>query len=91
MKRSAKEPKLVVDVVSYKGSEKIITAKVFDNRTKSYWTQEQIEERGITWFLNMADMKETLNWNLNGDESKYRFKWGHTNKEYSEGRACIYQ
>ena len=91
MKRSAKEPKLVVDVVSYKGSEKIITAKVFDNRTKSYWTQEQIEERGITWFLNMADMKETLNWNLNGDENKYRFKWGQTANGYSEGRAYIYQ
>lgn len=44
---------------------------------KLFWDKERIKERGIQYFLNMDDVKETLNWNLNGNDSKYQFKWGH--------------
>ena len=61
-----------------------------DNRKGEALTDEYIKERGIENFLNMDDMKETLNWNLNGDSSKFQFKWGQTVNGISEGRAYIY-
>ncbi len=82
--------KLVVRVESNKESRKIRTVSVFDNRTQSYWTEQRIKERGITQFLNMDDLKETLNWNLNGDSRKYQFQWGQSGKERSDGVAYIY-
>lgn len=50
------------------------TISVWDNRTQSYWKSEQIRERGILDFLDKEDCKQSLNWNLNGDVSKYKYK-----------------
>ena len=80
--------KLIVTVESV-DKKKINTISVFDNRTQKYWMEDQIKERGITYFLNIDDMKETLNWNLNGNELKYDFKWGQTVKGKSTGIAYI--
>lgn len=84
--------KLVVTVRGNKhfSPHSIETVSVFDNRTQKYWTAERIHERGIERFLDVADMKETLNWNLNGDASKYQFKWGQSVKGVSEGRAYVF-
>lgn len=82
--------KLVVKVESDRTTNRIFTVSVFDNRTESYWTKEQIHERGIEWFLSKEDMKETLNWNLNGDSGKYQFKWGMSCKTKSDGTAYIF-
>ncbi|MEF9983747.1 MAG: hypothetical protein RR806_07470 [Oscillospiraceae bacterium] len=82
--------KLVVTVESNKKSREIIAISVFDNRTNEYLPKEFIKERGIESFLNLDDLKETLNWNLNGDSSKYQFKWGQSNKEFSQGQAYIF-
>lgn len=82
--------KLVVRVEGNKHSKEIITRDVFDNRTQTYWSDERIKERGITHFLNMNDMKETLNWNLNGDSSKYQFKWWQSSKDTTEGVAYVF-
>ena len=82
--------KLVVRVEGNKHSKEIITRDVFDNRTQTYWSDERIKERGITYFLNMDDMKETLNWNLNGNSKKYQFKWGQSSKDTTEGIAYIF-
>lgn len=71
-------------------TNKIITESVYDNRTETFWDEERIKERGIQYFLNMNDVKETLNWNLNGDDSKYQFKWGQSGKGISEGYAYIF-
>ena len=65
--------KLIITVESDKETRKIKTVSVFDNRTQEFWTEERIKERGITWFLNIEDLKETLNWNLNGDGGKFQF------------------
>lgn len=88
--KSLHKAKLVVEVESEKGSDRITTVSVFDNRENDYWSEDRIEEKGIEWFLNMADMKETLNWNLNGDSSKYQFKWGQSGKSRSTGYAYIF-
>lgn len=87
-KNTIQNAKIIVTVESV-DKKKINTISIFDNRTKKYWSEDQIKERGITYFLNIDDMKETLNWNLNGDESKYGFKWGQTVKGKSIGIACI--
>lgn len=90
-KKLINNAKLVVTVESNKRTRRIKTKSVFDNRTQKHWSYEQIHERGIEFFLNLEDMKETLNWNLNGDGSKYQFKWGQSGKNTSEGRAYIFQ
>lgn len=82
--------KLIVTVESNKVTREIKTISVYDNRTKEYWSNERIQERGITDFLDLADLKETLNWNTNGDSEKYQFGWGQTGKGKSEGRAYIF-
>lgn len=89
-RKSISNAKLIVTVKSNKGENKIETVSIFDNRTNMNWTNEQIAERGVELFLNLEDLKETLNWNLNGDSSKYQFKWGQSSKCGSEGRACIF-
>ncbi len=70
---------------------KIKTTSVFDNRTGEFWTEEQINERGIKFFLNISDLKETLNWNLNGNSNKYQFKWLKSGKETTEGIAFVFE
>lgn len=82
--------KLIVAVESDKRTHAIKTTSVFDNRTQEHWPEEKIRARGIETFLNVDDLKETLNWNLNGDASKYQFQWGQSGKERSEGRAYIF-
>lgn len=89
-RKSLNEAKLIVKVESNKQTKQLKTISVYDNRTKKFWTKERILERGIEWFLNIEDMKETLNWNLNGDSSKYQFKWGQSGTYTSEGLAYIF-
>ena len=90
MRKSAiANAKLIVTVRSEKSDRAIRTVSVFDNRTQRYWSEEEIHKRGIERFLDLQDMKQTLNWNLNGDEKKYQFMWGKTAGGISEGRAYI--
>lgn len=88
--KTLSKAKLVVKVVGNKTTKEIETISVFDNRTGEYWSKERIEERGITKFLHLDDLKETLNWNLNGDSSKFQFKWGQSGKETSDGTAYVF-
>lgn len=90
--------KLVITVESYKNKPvtednlnlKIHTESVYDNRINRFWSDERIKERGIEYFLDLEDLKETLNWNLNGDSDKYQFVWGQSSKVKSEGKAYIF-
>lgn len=82
--------KLIVRVEGNKLTKVIKTLSVFDNRIQKFWTDEHIQERGINDFLNIEDLKETLNWNLNGDSSKFQFKWVQSGKEKSEGLAYVF-
>lgn len=85
-----KDAKYIIQVESDKATKHIHTLSVYDTKNEVYKDTEFIQERGITWFLNVDDLKETLNWNLNGDGSKYQFKWGQSSKTKSEGLAYIF-
>ena len=88
--KTIKNAKLIVKVESNKKTKEIKTLSIFDNRSQEYLTDEYIQKRNIENFLSTDDLKETLNWNLNGDSSKYQFKWGQSGKEISEGLAYIF-
>lgn len=85
-----KNAKFVVRVESDKKEHTIKTVSIFDNRIQEYLTDGYIQERGVKDFLDLNDLKETLNWNLNGDSSKYQFKWGQSGKNTSDGVAYIF-
>lgn len=89
-RKTLQNAKLVIRVESDKATRRIRTVSIFDNRTQKFWSEDQIKERGCEWFLDLNDLKETLNWNLNGDSSKYQFTWGQSSKEKSEGVAYIF-
>jgi hypothetical protein len=82
--------KLIALVESKKGQNSLKTISIFDTRVNRYLDEYQIEERNIKSFIDVQDLKETLNWNLNGDASKYQFKWGQTSKYSSQGVAYIF-
>ena len=88
--KSLNKAKLVVKVEGNKSTREIITKSVFDNRTQTYWTDGHIRERGINKFINIEDMIESLNWNLNGDSSKFQFKWGLGGKNTTDGMAYVF-
>ena len=90
-RKSLGNAKLIITIESNKKTKEIRTESVFDNRIQDYWTEKQIQERGIVSFLNLDDLKETLNWNVNGDSLKYQFKWGQSGRNTSEGRAYIFE
>lgn len=81
--------KFIVTVESI-NKNSIETVSIFDTRSKEYLTENYIHKRNVKSFLDMEDLKETSNWNLNGDSSKYQFKWSQTGKYKSEGRAYIF-
>ena len=89
-RKTLSNAKLVVTVESNKCTREIRTISIYDNRIQEYLTAAYIQERGVGSFLNLGDMKETLNWKLNGDSRKYQFRWGQTVKNVTEGRAYIF-
>lgn len=89
-RRTLCNAKLVVKVIGNKIDKTIRTVSVYDNREQKEWCKDRIEERGIESFINMEDMKETLNWNLNGDSSKFQFSWGQSSKGSTDGTAYIF-
>ena len=90
MAKRLSNAKFIVRVESDKNTKQIKTISVIDNRTNEYKDEKFIQDRGISWFLNLDDLKETLNWNLNGDSSKYVFKWGQSSKTNSDGIVYIF-
>ena len=90
MSKRLSNAKFIVRVESDKNTKQIKTVSVLNNRTNEYKDEKFIQDRGITWFLNLDDLKETLNWNLNGDSSKYVFKWGQSSKTNSDGIVYIF-
>lgn len=75
--------KLVVTAVIDKTTGKIRTESVFDRRNDEYWTPEHIGSRGIWDFSDLHDFEDTLNWNLNGDGSKFGRRFGQSGKDTS--------
>ena len=80
MKKRLNKAKFIITIESDKNT----------NRIEKYLDDSFIKDRGIENFLNIEDMKETLNWNLNGDDSKYKLKWGQSCKTTAQGFAYIF-
>ena len=69
--RATAGAKLVVTILSNRKTRQLRTISIHDNHTNEDWTDAQITERGIWKFIDTADLKATLNWNLNGDPDRY--------------------
>lgn len=58
-----------------KASSGVNVYAVCDLRSNEWWSFEKMNERGLLYsFLNEDDLKESLNWYLNGDSKKYKVK-----------------
>lgn len=90
MKRNTAKAKFAITLISNKRTHALTTEIVTDQRTGEEWTQEQIQERGITSFSDLKDLAETLNWNLNGDSSKFFYKFGQSGKDTSTVYAYVF-
>ena len=82
--------KFTIHIVSNKKNRQIETLEVVDNRTNEHWDDKKINERGIRKFNDTHDLEETLNWNLNGDSSRYKLKWGMTTNENTYGIVYVF-
>lgn len=89
-KKSGLNSKFIVSVRSMKGTTELETVRIFDNINKVEMPSEYALRRGIVTFRNLEDLKEILNWNLNGDSSKFEFEWRMSTGKYSEGFAYIF-
>lgn len=69
-KKARREDAKLILTMTLEDDKTEITRNVHDQRTDEWWTDEQIEARGIRKFQNLEDAIETANWNLNGDTEK---------------------
>lgn len=66
-------PKLVVTVEHYEGT--FTVESVWSAYDWGEWSVQKMKERGLLLdFKTREELKETLNWNLNGNEKKYKLK-----------------
>ena len=89
-KKSVENAKFLVEIFSPKNSKFCETRSILDLRVGVYWDPEQIWERGVKNFNDLQDLRDTLNWNLNGDSSKYQFCWGQSGRNGTTGYAYIF-
>lgn len=90
-KNSKKQPKRIVTVESNKATREIVLVSIVKCETNEDYTDEFKEKcPGLVSFSNLDDMKESLNWCLNGDSKKYEFRWIFNGKTKSIGEARIY-
>ena len=90
MKCDTAKAKYAITLQSDKHAHALTTQSVTDQRSCENWTQEQIQQRGIVNFADLKDMAETLNWNLNGDASKFVYKFGQSGKDTSAVYAYVF-
>ena len=76
-----------ITVESDKATRQLRTLSVKDKDGND--CNKLIESRGVGSFNDVNDMKDTLNWNLNGDSSKYKFQWGQGDNQTHLGYAYV--
>ena len=89
-KNNIQKAKLVITLQSRRGSNRLQTVSVYDNRINAEWGAEIIKKRGIVNFNDLDDAKDTLNWCVDGDSAKYQFVWAHNGSTTSTGYAYIF-
>ena len=102
MNKTSYNCKLIVKIFSDR-EHNISVVGIDDLRTHKPWTDDQIKERGLFGVITSAtkkrkpedrtliELKETLNWNLGGDTSKYMFLWEMAGNKGTYGRTYIYE
>lgn len=88
-RKLAENADLVIMVRTCKGSKELETVNIFDRRIGSSWPEDRIKERGCMYFGGLDDLKDTTNWCLNCDDSKYVFQWIIVGREYAVGKAYL--
>ena len=82
MAKHINNAKFVVTLESNKNTHKLKTISIFDNRVNRDRTEDVHKDKpALKSFGDLADMKESLNWCLYCDDTKYRVKFGQGNKE----------
>ena len=90
-KNSKKQAKRIVTVESDKATREIVLISIVKCETNEDYTDKFKENcPGLVSFNDLDDMKESLNWCLNGDSKKYEFRWIFNGKTKSIGEARIY-
>ena len=90
-KNSKKQPKRIVTVESDKATREIVLISIVNCEMNEDYTDKFKEMcPSCEAFKDLDDMKESLNWCLNGDSKKYEFKWVFVGKTKSIGEARIY-
>lgn len=82
-------PKYLLTVRSERGSKELRAVTITDGAGVP--RDDLITARGLVTFNDLADLKDTANWCLNGDHEKYNFIWTISTKRASEGTARIYE
>ncbi len=97
--------KYIVEVISDKATHDIKIKSVFDKKADRYLSHDEVVESGlrdytysdshykdsqVVYRTALDDLKEDLNWMLNGDRDKYRFSWGQSGATTSSGTAYIF-
>ncbi len=104
-KKTLNNAKYIVEVVSNKISHDIKIKSIFYKKADRYFTHDEIVKCGlrdytysdsyykggqVIYRTALDDLKEDLNWMLNGDSSKYQFEWGQSEKDTSVGTAYVF-
>ena len=76
-----------VTLESDNATRRLKTLSIVDNEGND--RSDLIEKRNLQWFIDMHDMEETLNWNLNGDQSKFKFQWWQGDKQTQLGYTYV--
>lgn len=89
-KNRNKEPKIIISIISHKGTQEITATQMHNARTGETVPIGE-DMGGCKYFSDAADMKETLNWCFDGDPEAYHVNWEMIdNAGTSHGKAYIY-
>lgn len=90
MKCNTVKAKYAITLQSNKHTRTLTTQSVTDQRSGEEWTQEHMQQRGIVNFADLKDLAETLNWNLNGNASKFVYRFGQSGRDTSTVYAYVF-
>ena len=97
--------KYIVKVISNKVTHDIKIESIYDKKANRYLYHDEIIKRGlrdytysdsynkdnqVIYRTALDDLKEDLNWMLDGDNKKYRFIWSQSGKDTSVGISYIF-
>lgn len=104
-KNTLDKAKYIVSVISNKATHNIKIESIYGKKADRYLSHDEIVEHGlrdytysdshykdgqVVYRTALDDLKEDLNWMLNGDSSKYQFGWGQSGKDTLVGIAYVF-